>query len=75
LINNNPNLNLKYLATLTDSSPAAISKRIWKNNRHGVKVNYKNKSGKKFTDELLVDLVYENPKFNQEELAKLVEFY
>jgi DeoR/GlpR family transcriptional regulator of sugar metabolism len=73
LINNNPELSLEKLATLTGYSRQAISRRIKQINKYGERVNYQSKSGKKFTDEFLVNLVNENPDFNQEELAILAD--
>ncbi|KXN71095.1 hypothetical protein CONCODRAFT_6261 [Conidiobolus coronatus NRRL 28638] len=75
LVNNNPDLNMKELAILTDVTERTISRRIKEINSHGKRINYIfkrfRKGESKFTDEYLIDLVNSNPELNMKELASL----
>ncbi|KXN73843.1 hypothetical protein CONCODRAFT_77218 [Conidiobolus coronatus NRRL 28638] len=72
LVNENPGLNMRELATLANTSASTICNRIKKINSSGEKLVYFKKSDKKFTDEFLINLINENPALNMKELAELV---
>ncbi|KXN69223.1 hypothetical protein CONCODRAFT_79429 [Conidiobolus coronatus NRRL 28638] len=74
LVNENPDLNLKELAKLADTTPQCITKRLSQINHEGERVKYTSKSrggATKFTDEFLIDLIDKNPGLNMKELAEL----
>jgi DNA-binding MarR family transcriptional regulator len=71
LINENPDLNMMELAGLAGVTISTICTRIKKINRLNERVNYRNKSIIKITDEDIVDLVNNNPELSMDELAKL----
>jgi transcriptional antiterminator len=76
LVNNNPELNMKQLANLANSSESYISTRLKLISIKGEKVNYSNKHSlkgtAKQTDEFIIRIVEENPSLNMTELSKLV---
>lgn len=74
LINKNPELNMKELAKLLNSSPSHISIRIKQINSDSEKVKYITKSRfskDKVSDEYLLELISDNPNLNMSELANL----
>jgi transcriptional antiterminator len=75
LVNDNPDLNMKELASYSNSSESYMSIRIKQINSNGEKVNYTAKRNrtcrKKVTDECLIDLINNNPSLNMSELATL----
>ncbi|KXN71104.1 hypothetical protein CONCODRAFT_78532 [Conidiobolus coronatus NRRL 28638] len=84
LINNNPNLDMRGLAKLADTSISTISTRLKQINKDGEKVQYSYKNTnsdnfknsnrpKKFTDEFLINLINSNPELNLSELASLAD--
>ncbi|KXN71105.1 hypothetical protein CONCODRAFT_6274 [Conidiobolus coronatus NRRL 28638] len=77
LVNENPGLNLKELARLSNSSESYLSIRIKQVNNDGKKANYTAKRArnykKKITDESLIDLINNNPSLNMSELAILAD--
>ncbi|KXN71170.1 hypothetical protein CONCODRAFT_78501 [Conidiobolus coronatus NRRL 28638] len=86
LINNNPELSLKELAELANTSIATLSNRIKKINKNGERVKYTRKKTKnpnvdrsncgkprKFTDDYLINLVNTNPTLKMKDLAKLAD--
>jgi DeoR/GlpR family transcriptional regulator of sugar metabolism len=70
LVNKNPDLSMGNLARLTNVSTETISNRIKKLNGNG-KLNYSIKDNLKLSDELLIDLVDNNPTLTTDELGKL----
>jgi transcriptional antiterminator len=72
LINNNPGLSMKELAKLAGTSQGTISNRLKQVNGDNERISYISKSSPiKFTNELLIDLIKENPGLNLTELGKL----
>ncbi|KXN69451.1 hypothetical protein CONCODRAFT_79309 [Conidiobolus coronatus NRRL 28638] len=75
IINENPELDAYKLAKIADVSPSSIYKMLYKINTGGQRVDYIKKGRrngvKKFSDELLINLVNENPDLNMAELAKI----
>jgi transcriptional antiterminator len=70
LVNDNPNLNIKELAEISNTSFYAIWKKLKDIENNGDTINYKSKK-KKFTNEFLIQLINDNPELNIRELAKL----
>jgi DNA-binding Lrp family transcriptional regulator len=83
LIDDNPELNIRELAKLADTSEKSVSKKIKQINSIDGKVKYTNKTNQlhkelkdkkenpKLSDEYIIDLVNSNPLLNMTELAKL----
>jgi transcriptional antiterminator len=74
LVNNNPKLNMRELAELAGVSQSTICRRLKKINIDGSDSIYVTKGYRngvtKFSDELLINLVNDNPKMSMIELAK-----
>jgi transcriptional antiterminator len=71
LVNSNPDLNIKELADLANTSTYYITTRIKKINKADVNcINY-TKKGSKFSNEYLIKLISENPDLNLKQLSKL----
>ncbi|KXN66485.1 hypothetical protein CONCODRAFT_11663 [Conidiobolus coronatus NRRL 28638] len=71
-INKNPKLNTTELAELTGVSANVISEKIRKINMSGKSANYTKKTVKKFSDEVLIELVNKNPELGTKELAEIM---
>jgi DeoR/GlpR family transcriptional regulator of sugar metabolism len=75
LVNENPDMNMKELARLANTTTATISKKLNRINIEEGGLNYIKKGAqyghKKFTDEFLINLINENPNMSMNELAKL----
>jgi transcriptional antiterminator len=71
LINENPDFNIKELAIAVGVSTDVILNKLKYINRDGERVKYIKKYTSKFTDELLINLIDQNPQLNMEELARL----
>ncbi|KXN68126.1 hypothetical protein CONCODRAFT_79900 [Conidiobolus coronatus NRRL 28638] len=73
LINENPDLNMNELAKLANVNVNTIFNRIKKINCEDIKVKYISKNDvSKFSDELIINSVNDNPDLNLEELSKLI---
>jgi transcriptional antiterminator len=77
LVNENPNMNLKELAELANTSYSTIFNRLKQLDIDGGDNTYIKKGTHngptKFTDENLINLIRENPGLNMSELGKLVD--
>jgi DNA-binding Lrp family transcriptional regulator len=74
LVKENPDLNMKELGKLANTTASVISIRLKEINSDGERVNYKSKRvgrQKLFTDEFLIKLANENPNAGITELASL----
>jgi transcriptional antiterminator len=76
LVEENPNFTLEELSRYAGTSQKTIINRINQINSNGVKLKYTSKkpetiSQAKITDELLIQLISENPELNMKQLAKL----
>ncbi|KXN65867.1 hypothetical protein CONCODRAFT_12423, partial [Conidiobolus coronatus NRRL 28638] len=75
LANENPDISLTELSSLVGASITAVSRRIDQINSFEEKIKLKSKkAGKKskITDELILNLLNENPDLKMQELGKLV---
>jgi transcriptional antiterminator len=77
LINENPGLSAYKLAELANCSRSTILARLKQINSSEERVKYNKKnfrnSNAKFTDELLINLINENPYLNMKELGELTD--
>jgi DNA-binding Lrp family transcriptional regulator len=73
LINDNPDISMNELAKLASVNANTMFNRIKKINCEDIKVKYISKNNvSKFSDELIINLVNDNPELNLEELSKLI---
>jgi transcriptional antiterminator len=75
LVNENPNLCMNELAKLANTSLPTISNRLKQVNIDGESLYHKiniSKNAKLLTDELLIEIVNENPELNMKELGELI---
>jgi transcriptional antiterminator len=75
LAEENPNISIKELSSLSGASISVVSNRIKRINICGERIKISSgKTGKKsnFTDEFLINLVNENPELTMQKLGELV---